>query len=56
MEGSGLAVSSTQSALRFYRDGLGLDVCGGSENCGVEQDRLSGVPGARWQDFERKMS
>jgi catechol 2,3-dioxygenase-like lactoylglutathione lyase family enzyme len=42
-----IAVSSTESALRFYRDGLGLDVGGASENWGIEQERLSGVPGAR---------
>jgi catechol 2,3-dioxygenase-like lactoylglutathione lyase family enzyme len=42
-----ITVSSTESALRFYRDGLGLDVRGTSENWGLEQERLSGVPGAR---------
>jgi catechol 2,3-dioxygenase-like lactoylglutathione lyase family enzyme len=42
-----ITVSSTESALRFYRDGLGLDVRGTSENWGLEQGRLSGVPGAR---------
>jgi catechol 2,3-dioxygenase-like lactoylglutathione lyase family enzyme len=42
-----ITVSSTESALRFYRDGLGLDVRGASENWGLEQERLSGVPGAR---------
>jgi catechol 2,3-dioxygenase-like lactoylglutathione lyase family enzyme len=42
-----ITVSSTESALRFYRDGLGLEVRGASENWGLEQERLSGVPGAR---------
>jgi catechol 2,3-dioxygenase-like lactoylglutathione lyase family enzyme len=42
-----ITVSSTESALGFYRDGLGLDVRGSSENWGREQERLSGVPGAR---------
>jgi catechol 2,3-dioxygenase-like lactoylglutathione lyase family enzyme len=42
-----ITVSSTEAALRFYRDGLGLDVRSASENWGLEQERLSGVPGAR---------
>lgn len=42
-----IAVSSTEASLRFYRDGLGLDVTGSSENWGPEQERLSGVDGAR---------
>jgi catechol 2,3-dioxygenase-like lactoylglutathione lyase family enzyme len=42
-----IAVSSTDAGLRFYRDGLGLNVLGRSENWGPEQERLSGVPGAR---------
>ena len=42
-----IVVSSTDAGLRFYRDGLGLDVLGRSENWGPEQERLSGVPGAR---------
>ena len=42
-----IAVSSTDASLRFYRDGLGLDVLGRSENWGPEQERLSGVAGAR---------
>jgi catechol 2,3-dioxygenase-like lactoylglutathione lyase family enzyme len=42
-----ITVSSTESALRFYRDGLGMNVRGASENWGLEQERLSGVPGAR---------
>jgi catechol 2,3-dioxygenase-like lactoylglutathione lyase family enzyme len=42
-----IAVSSTDAALHFYRDGLGLRVQGRSENWGPEQERLSGVRGAR---------
>jgi catechol 2,3-dioxygenase-like lactoylglutathione lyase family enzyme len=42
-----IAVSSTDAGLHFYRDGLGLDVLHRSENWGPEQERLSGVPGAR---------
>jgi len=42
-----IAVASTDAGLRFYRDGLGLNVRGRSENWGPEQERLSGVPGAR---------
>jgi catechol 2,3-dioxygenase-like lactoylglutathione lyase family enzyme len=42
-----IAVADTERSLRFYRDLLGLDVNGGSLNEGVEQERLSGVPGAR---------
>ncbi len=41
-----IAVSDTNASLRFYRDLLGLRVIGGSDNCGIEQERLSGVPGA----------
>jgi catechol 2,3-dioxygenase-like lactoylglutathione lyase family enzyme len=41
-----IAVSSTEAGLRFYRDGLGLNVLGRSENWGPEQEWLSGVPGA----------
>jgi catechol 2,3-dioxygenase-like lactoylglutathione lyase family enzyme len=42
-----IAVSSTDAGLHFYRDGLGLEVRGRSVNWGPEQERLSGVPGAR---------
>lgn len=42
-----IAVSDTESSLRLYRDLLGLAVAGGSLNYGPEQERLSGVPGAR---------
>lgn len=42
-----IAVSDTEESLRFYRDVLGMRVAGESLNYGVEQERLSGVPGAR---------
>lgn len=42
-----IASSSTEASLAFYRDRLGLHVAGTSFNEGVEQERLSGVPGAR---------
>jgi len=42
-----IVVSSTDASLRFYEHGLGLGVTGGSENWGTEQERLSGVDGAR---------
>jgi len=37
----------TEASLRFWRDGLGLRVVGGSENWGTEQEHLNGVFGAR---------
>lgn len=42
-----IAVSDTEASLRFYRDLLGLKVAGASLNHGPEQERLSGVDGAR---------
>ena len=36
----------TERSLAFYRDRLGLQVAGTSENWGIEQERLSGVGGA----------
>ncbi len=42
-----IASGDTAASLRFWRDALGLEVAGGSLNHGVEQERLSGVPGAR---------
>jgi catechol 2,3-dioxygenase-like lactoylglutathione lyase family enzyme len=39
--------SDTDTSLRFYRDGLGLRVVGGSENHGEEQEHLNNVFGAR---------
>jgi catechol 2,3-dioxygenase-like lactoylglutathione lyase family enzyme len=42
-----IVVGDTDAALRFYRDALGLQVVGASENWGPEQERLNAVPGAR---------
>jgi catechol 2,3-dioxygenase-like lactoylglutathione lyase family enzyme len=42
-----IVVADTDASLHFYRDRLGLVVAGGSENSGIEQERLSNVPGAR---------
>ena len=41
-----IAASDTERSLAFYRDRLGLRIAGTSENWGVEQETLSGVPGA----------
>ena len=42
-----IVVSDTEASLKFYRDQLGLDVAGESENYGPEQERLNNVFGAR---------
>src|SRR3954467_15443160 len=42
-----IAASDTERSLAFYRDRLGLWIAGQSENWGIEQERLSGVPGVR---------
>lgn len=42
-----IVVHDTERALGFYRDVLGLRVAGGSENHGIEQERLNNVFGAR---------
>jgi len=42
-----IAVSDTEESLEFYRDRLGLEVAGRSENYGPEQERLNNVFGAR---------
>ena len=42
-----IVVGNTDRSLRFYRDGLGLNVAGESENYGIEQERLNNVFGAR---------
>ncbi len=42
-----IVVSDTDTSLRLYRDTLGLQVVGESENYGVEQDHLNHVFGAR---------
>lgn len=41
-----IVISNTDASLRFYRDVLGLQVAGESENYGIEQERLNNVPGA----------
>jgi len=42
-----IVVADTEASLAFYRDTLGLDVLGESENYGPEQERLNNVFGAR---------
>jgi len=42
-----IVISDTEASLRFYRDVLGLEVAGESENYGPEQERLNNVFGAR---------
>ncbi len=42
-----IVVDDTERALGFWRDELGLEIVGGSENYGVEQEHLNGVFGAR---------
>jgi catechol 2,3-dioxygenase-like lactoylglutathione lyase family enzyme len=42
-----LVVGDTDASLRLYRDVLGLNVVGRSENHGPEQERLNAVAGAR---------
>ncbi len=42
-----IVVSDTDASLRFYRDLLGLQVKGESENYGPEQEHLNNVFGAR---------
>jgi len=42
-----IVVGNTPASLRFYRDVLGLEVVGESENYGIEQERLNNVFGAR---------
>jgi catechol 2,3-dioxygenase-like lactoylglutathione lyase family enzyme len=42
-----IVVSDTDASLRFYRDLLGLEVKGESENYGPEQEHLNNVFGAR---------
>lgn len=42
-----LTVRSTERSLKFYRDGLGLTVAGGTLNMGAEQQYLDSLPGAR---------
>jgi catechol 2,3-dioxygenase-like lactoylglutathione lyase family enzyme len=42
-----IATRDTEESLAFYRDQLGFTVAGGSVNFGAEQERLTGVFGAR---------
>jgi catechol 2,3-dioxygenase-like lactoylglutathione lyase family enzyme len=42
-----IVVADTDESLRFYRDTLGMEVAGESENYGPEQERLNNVFGAR---------
>jgi len=42
-----IVISDTDASLRFYRDVLGLQVVGESENYGPEQEHLNNVFGAR---------
>ena len=42
-----IVISDTDASLGFYRDVLGLQVAGQSENYGPEQERLNNVFGAR---------
>ena len=42
-----IVVSDTERSLAFYRDVLGFQVAGASENYGPEQERLNSVFGAR---------
>jgi catechol 2,3-dioxygenase-like lactoylglutathione lyase family enzyme len=42
-----IVVGGTERSLACYRDTLGLQVAGGSENYGPEQERLNNVFGAR---------
>jgi catechol 2,3-dioxygenase-like lactoylglutathione lyase family enzyme len=42
-----IVISDTEASLMFYRDRLGMEVAGASENYGPEQERLNNVFGAR---------
>ena len=42
-----IVVSDTEASLKFYRDALGLQIAGTSENYGTEQEHLNNVFGAR---------
>jgi catechol 2,3-dioxygenase-like lactoylglutathione lyase family enzyme len=42
-----IVISDTEASLRFYRDVLGMQVAGDSENYGTEQEHLNNVFGAR---------
>ena len=42
-----IVADDTERSLQFYRDSLGLEVAGGSENYDAEQEHLNNVFGAR---------
>ena len=42
-----IVVANTEASLKFYRDALGLQIAGTSENYGTEQEHLNNVFGAR---------
>lgn len=42
-----IAIGDTDASLRFYRDSLGMEVAGNSENYGTEQEHLNNVFGAK---------
>ena len=42
-----IVISDTEASLKFYRDIVGMQVAGESENYGPEQERLNNVFGAR---------
>jgi catechol 2,3-dioxygenase-like lactoylglutathione lyase family enzyme len=42
-----IVVGDTEKSLKLYRDTLGLQIAGGSDSYGPEQERLNNVPGAR---------
>ncbi len=46
LDHTAIGVRSTAASLAFYRDLLGLRVAGESLNVGIEQEQLTGVPGA----------
>jgi catechol 2,3-dioxygenase-like lactoylglutathione lyase family enzyme len=41
-----IVISDTEASLKFYKDRLGMEVAGESENYGPEQERLNNVFGA----------
>ena len=42
-----IVVGNSEASLKFYRDALGLNIAGTSENYGTEQEHLNNVFGAR---------
>ncbi|HJZ12479.1 MAG TPA: VOC family protein, partial [Acidobacteriota bacterium] len=47
IDNTAIAVSDTEASRKFYRDLLGFQVAGESENFGTEQEHLNNVFGAR---------